>query len=79
MSARDRVVRLLGQLQVEFGCDGINGVEKLIVMTGDLSQPNLGLSAEDYTTLCEQVDTIIHNGAAVNFVLPYSSTLELLH
>lgn len=48
------------------------GVEKLVVMEGDLSKPKLSLSGEDYATLCEKVDTIIHNGAAVNHVLPYS-------
>lgn len=71
MSAKDRVMKILDQLQQEFQCDCVEGVEKLVVMEGDLSKPRLSLSAEDYTSLCEQADTIIHNGASVNHVLSY--------
>lgn len=58
------------QLKQEF--EDLRGVEKLVVVAGDLSLPKLGLSTDDYSTLCEKVDTIIHNGATVNSVLPYS-------
>lgn len=70
-------MKILSQLQLEFGCDAVNGVEKLVIMAGDLSKPGLGLNEEDYTTLCEEVDTIIHNGAIVNSVLPYSGIIIL--
>lgn len=68
-------MQILAKLQSEFGCDTITGAEKLVVMAGDLSRPGLGLATGDYTTLCEEVDTVIHNGAIVNSVLPYSGTM----
>ena len=67
----ERVMKILHQLQLEFKQDDIKGLSKLVVMVGDLSKPRLGLSTDNYTTLCERVDTIIHNGATVNSVLPY--------
>ena len=67
-------MKTLNCLREEFQCDHIEGVEKLVVVEGDLSIPRLSLSAQDYTTLCEDVDTIIHNGAAVNHVLSYSGS-----
>lgn len=48
--------------------------EKLTVLSGDLSQPRLGVSEEDFAYLCQNVDTVIHNGAVVNHVLPYAGT-----
>lgn len=71
-SAKERVMRILSQLRQELGHDTLHGIENLTVMEGDLSAPNLGLSTEDYHTLCDKVDTIIHNGAVVNSVLPYA-------
>lgn len=73
-NAKDRVLNLLDQLQLEMGKeDTVQEIrKKLVVMVGDLSRPNLGLCTEDYHTLCEGVDTIIHNGATVNSVLPYA-------
>lgn len=62
---------ILHQLQQECNCDHILGLEKLVVVVGDLSKPKLGLSMDDYDTLCQEVDTIVHNGAIVNSVLPY--------
>ena len=44
---------------------------KVVVVNGDLSRPNLGLSEVDYQTICNSVDVIIHNGAVVNAALPY--------
>lgn len=66
------MVKILNQLCSEMECSHISGEDKLVVMDGDLTKPMLGLSMENHTTLCEEVDTIIHNGATVNFVLPYS-------
>ena len=75
--AKDRVLKILDQLQLELGEDTVQEIEKkLVVMVGDLSKPKLGLCTEDYRTLCEEVDTIIHNGATVNSVLPYAGTLN---
>ena len=40
---------------------------------GDLSAANLGLSAATWRTLAENVHTIYHNGALVNYLLDYQS------
>ena len=43
---------------------------------GDLSAANLGLSAETWRTLAENVHTIYHNGALVNYLLDYQAMRE---
>lgn len=62
---------ILDQLHSEMDCCR-PATDKIVVMVGDLSQARLGLSSDDYTCLCQDVDTIIHNGAVVNSALPYS-------
>ncbi|KAF2792409.1 large subunit of L-aminoadipate-semialdehyde dehydrogenase [Melanomma pulvis-pyrius CBS 109.77] len=39
---------------------------------GDLEKPNFGLSPDIWNTLADSVDVVIHNGALVHWVLPYS-------
>lgn len=66
-------MRILDQLHSEMDCiHGLEATDKMVVMAGELSLAKLGLSSEDYTCLCQNVDTIIHNGAVVNSALPYS-------
>ncbi|WP_345326201.1 thioester reductase domain-containing protein [Novipirellula rosea] len=43
------------------------------VLVGDFSQPQLGLSAANFDELAESIDVIYHNGANVNLLLPYPS------
>ncbi len=43
------------------------------VVSGDLASPRLGLSAADWLELAETVDTIVHNGAWVDYVLDYDT------
>ncbi|HVR00468.1 MAG TPA: carboxylic acid reductase [Mycobacterium sp.] len=45
--------------------------EHLEVITGDISEPNLGLDDTTWQRLAESVDLISHVGALVNHVLPY--------
>ncbi|PIA17948.1 large subunit of L-aminoadipate-semialdehyde dehydrogenase [Coemansia reversa NRRL 1564] len=53
---------------------------------GDLAQPQLGLSADDWRFCAKNVDAIVHNGALVHWVYPYAklraanvlSTIEAL-
>lgn len=40
---------------------------------GDLAQPQLGLSRQDYDTLSQKAHRIIHNGADVSFLKSYHS------
>ncbi|KAF9166965.1 hypothetical protein BGX20_000067, partial [Mortierella sp. AD010] len=46
---------------------------RLSVVKGDLELERFGLSPEIWERLCHQVDVIIHNGASVNGLLPYST------
>ena len=56
------------------------------VYCGDLSQPFLGLSINEYLDLAQQVDTVYHSAAAVSFIAPFTelkdanitSTIEIL-
>ncbi|NEQ07639.1 MAG: amino acid adenylation domain-containing protein [Moorea sp. SIO4E2] len=45
---------------------------RIIPVCGDLSQPSLGLSAEEFTKLTELIDAIYHNGAQVSAIEPYA-------
>lgn len=55
-------------------------------VTGDLSHPRLGLGQTAFNALAREVDAVLHCGASVNWVYPYSAlrgpnvggTLELL-
>ena len=49
--------------------------QKVLVVLGDLSQPLLGLKEDTFHSLSKSVDIIIHNGARVNHVLPYTGKL----
>jgi amino acid adenylation domain-containing protein/thioester reductase-like protein len=41
-------------------------------VTGDLSQPLFGLTPERFSDIARRIDVIYHNGATVNFILPYA-------
>lgn len=45
---------------------------RLRVIAGDIGEPNLGLSEEDWRELADTVDLIVHPAALVNHVLPYA-------
>jgi len=47
--------------------------DRIEVVLGDLAQPSLGLSSAEFDALAEQIDTIYHNGAMVNFVYPFQA------
>jgi L-aminoadipate-semialdehyde dehydrogenase len=46
---------------------------RLEVVVGDISKPNLGLASDTWDDLSSRVDLVIHNGAQVNWMLPYAS------
>ncbi|GJN86343.1 L-aminoadipate-semialdehyde dehydrogenase large subunit [Purpureocillium lilacinum] len=46
---------------------------RIEAVVGDISKQDLGLSSEAWERLTREVDVIIHNGAQVNWMLPYSS------
>ncbi|KDA42837.1 amino acid adenylation domain-containing protein [Frankia sp. BMG5.23] len=46
---------------------------RIQALPGDLALPRLGLDEARWADLARQVDVILHNGALVNFVYPYSA------
>jgi amino acid adenylation domain-containing protein/thioester reductase-like protein len=46
--------------------------DRIIPVLGDLSQPLLGLSPQQFNELASQMDVIYHNGAFVNLIYPYA-------
>ncbi|CUM47015.1 uncharacterized protein AC631_02948 [Debaryomyces fabryi] len=46
--------------------------EKIEVVLGDLSKPKFGMEDTTWNKLAETIDVIIHNGAFVHWVYPYS-------
>lgn len=46
---------------------------RIIPVPGDLAQPLLGLSSQAFTLLAEQIESIYHAGAWVNFTYPYQA------
>lgn len=49
---------------------------RLETLTGDLGKQNFGLTADTWNRLADSVDVVIHNGALVHWVLPYSRLRE---
>ncbi len=45
---------------------------RITIILGDLALQNFGLSEDAFRLLSEKVDTILHCGAVVNHILPYS-------
>ena len=46
--------------------------QRIIGLAGDLLQPRLGLTAERFDALADEIDVIVHNGGATNEFDPYS-------
>ncbi|KAN0112598.1 large subunit of L-aminoadipate-semialdehyde dehydrogenase [Hyaloscypha variabilis] len=46
---------------------------RITCVTGNLGDPKLGLSEATWTSLAQEVNIIIHNGALVHWVYPYSN------
>ncbi len=80
--ARERLRRSLVAYQL--WDERFNG--RICPVVGDLALPYFGLSAEAFQSLAEKIDLIYHNGALVNFTIPYANlrapnvfgTLEVL-
>jgi len=47
--------------------------DRVAAVCGDLADPHLGLSADAFRRLAQEMDVIYHNGALVNFVYPYEA------
>jgi amino acid adenylation domain-containing protein/thioester reductase-like protein len=48
-------------------------MDRVVPVVGDLGEPLLGMGEERFEALSREVDVVIHAGAAVNLVYPYSA------
>lgn len=67
-SGKNRLLKNLQQYQIwkeEYG-------SRIIPVIGDLSQPLLNLSREQFNLLAAKIDVIYHSAALLNYVYPYS-------
>ena len=55
-----------------YGLDGQYLGDQIVPVTGDLTQPNMGLEEDEYRQLAERTDLIFHCAASVNYVYPYA-------
>jgi thioester reductase-like protein len=65
--ARKRIADNLRQYELQVP----EAVDRVIPVCGDLAEPRLGLSQDEFDALAATVDVVYHNGAYVNFVYPY--------
>ncbi len=52
-------------------------LSRIQFLRGDLSQPRLGMTSQDYNWAATQVDTIVHIGSHVNNWLPYEGIRQI--
>jgi thioester reductase-like protein len=50
--------------------------DRVIPVCGDLGQPSLGLAQERWNLLTNEIDTVFHNGATVNYLFNYDRMRE---
>ena len=46
---------------------------RIVPVAGDLGEPLLGMTEEDFDALAREMDVVIHNGAVVNMAYPYGA------
>lgn len=71
-SDADAKARITSALQ-KYGVWRDDYQERLIGLSGDLSQPRLGLSNENWDMLKSNIGSVIHCGAHVDFAHPYEN------
>ncbi|MBA0050996.1 amino acid adenylation domain-containing protein [Streptomyces sp. AJS327] len=67
--ARRRVLNNLARYHIEADWPQ----ERLVCFPSDLTAPQLGLDEKHFTELSETVDLVLHAGALVNFLYPYTA------
>ncbi len=67
--AEERIGSTLTRLKIPYSS---HDKKRIVGIPGDLTQPFLGLPRKQFSGLAHTLDLIIHNGAAVNYVDPYS-------
>jgi len=75
-AAMERVKSTLEQYDLLDGVGGAKGLEtdrRVAAVAGDLSKPLLGINPDSFKEVAASIDSIIHCGADVNLVKPYSA------
>ena len=57
-----------------YGLSGQTLHDRIVPVSGDLTQAQFGLGDQDYTRLAEDIDLIFHCAASVNYVYTYTAT-----
>ncbi len=57
-----------------YGLPSQSESDRIITVSGDLTQPLMGLGGDKYFELAEKVDLVFHCAASVNYVYPYSAS-----
>ncbi|KAI3403927.2 LYS2 [Candida oxycetoniae] len=71
-STKESGLERIRQTGKTYGIWNESWVDKIEVVLGDLSKESFGLDKTAWTQLTETIDVIIHNGAFVHWVYPYS-------
>ncbi|KAF2068258.1 hypothetical protein CYY_010416, partial [Polysphondylium violaceum] len=75
--ALSRIIQTLSKYQL-IGLITQNDIEnRIIPIVSDLDQPLLGLCQEEFNTLSQSIDVIIHSAATVRFNILYSQTQDV--
>jgi thioester reductase-like protein len=69
-AARARLLQALEVANLHLSSEELG---RLRVVCGDLGQPRLGLTAQDWDRLASDTHTIVHNGALVNYLYNYEA------
>ncbi|CCH62437.1 hypothetical protein TBLA_0H01500 [Henningerozyma blattae CBS 6284] len=71
-SSKEEGLQRIRKAGIIYGTWNESFVENIEVVLGDLSVKQFGLSDADWNSLASLIDVIIHNGALVHWVYPYS-------
>ncbi|KAG7664623.1 LYS2 [[Candida] subhashii] len=71
-SSREAGLERLRQTGTTYGIWDEKWVDKIEIVLGDLSKKHFGLPEDEWKQLTNTIDVIIHNGAFVHWVYPYS-------
>ncbi|MFD4669585.1 carboxylic acid reductase [Lentzea sp. NPDC058450] len=75
-AARQRLLDSFGTSDPELTSTVDKLADRLEVLAGDIAEPGLGVDAATWDRLVSEVDLIVHAGALVNHVLPYSHLFD---
>jgi amino acid adenylation domain-containing protein/thioester reductase-like protein len=58
---------------LRYGLWRLEYAERIVPVAGDLGERLLGMGEEEFGALARRLDVVIHNGAVVNMIYPYSA------